>query len=84
MYAYMYVYWHCNLPMCVELFHTAQTIENDTNLKSMQGTRASLAEAVFAATEFWQFKSRKGDVQTGNWRLESRKRCAFIGSSWPL
>jgi len=46
--------------MCVELFHTAQTIENDTNLKTMQGTRASLAEAVFAATEFWQFKKPQG------------------------
>ena len=69
MYAYMYVYWHCNLPMCVELFHTAQTIENDTNLKTMQGTRASLAEAVFAATEFWQFKKPQGWCT--NWKLKA-------------
>ena len=69
MYAYMYVYWHCNLTMCVELFHTAQTIENDRNLKSMQGTRASLAEAVFAATEFWQFKKPQGWCT--NWKLKA-------------
>ena len=55
--------------MGVELFHTAQTTENDANLKSMQGARASLAEAVVAATEFWQLQRPQGLCT--NWNLKA-------------